>query len=282
MNAYYLNLAGLNLVLESPWEITVSDRIRPFLCEKPSSPDCCIQILSCKTLPEMGKTGQWHAMAWYEQNPLGMQIFHCDKAGGTPFGMTRLQPDGNVTLWVLEGCEGYFSGTAGIFNRIGLEALLLQHEALLLHSSLVRFGDAAIAFAGPSGVGKSTQAALWQQHLGADILNGDRTVLRSQNGKWIGYGSPYAGTSGIYRNEAAPVRALVVLGQAKENTLLKITAMQALRHCWSELSVHRWDQRFVEKSMDLFLRFAQQIPIYQLSCRPDREAVLLLKEELGL
>ena len=137
-------------------------------------------------------------------------------------------------------------------------------------------------FAGPSGVGKSTQAALWQQHLGAEVLNGDRTVLRCQNEIWTGYGSPYAGTSGIYRNESAPVGALVVLNQAKDNTLERITAMQALRRCWPELSVHRWDQDFVEKSMDLFLRFAQQIPVYMLSCRPDREAVLLLKEELGL
>ena len=282
MNEYYLNMAGLNLVLQTPWEITISDRMRPFLCEQSGDSPCYIRLCTCKSLPEMGKTGQWYGMAWYEQTPLGRQIFHCDKTGGTPFGMARLQPDGNVSLWVKEGCEGYFSGTAGIFNRIGPEALLLQHGALLLHSSLVRFGGGAIVFAGPSGVGKSTQAALWQQHLGAEVLNGDRTVLRCQNEIWTGYGSPYAGTSGIYRNESAPVGALVVLNQAKDNTLERITAMQALRRCWPELSVHRWDQGFVEKSMDLFLRFAQQIPVYMLSCRPDREAVLLLKEELGL
>ena len=46
----------------------------------------------------------------------------------------------------------------------------------------------AIAFSGPSGVGKSTQAEIWKQCFQADILNGDRALLRKADQGWKAYG----------------------------------------------------------------------------------------------
>ena len=67
--------------------------------------------------------------------------------------------------------------------------------------------------AGYPGIGKSTQADLWQRYEGAELLNGDRTVLRRIDGVWTAFGSPYAGSSNCFVNESRPVRAIVLLSQ---------------------------------------------------------------------
>lgn len=70
-----------------------------------------------------------------------------------------------IRLYLLGSCMG---------------ALLHQREQLVLHASAVRVGDGAIAFAGPSGIGKSTTAAAFLRR-GHDILGDDLTVIDDQH-----------------------------------------------------------------------------------------------------
>ena len=183
---------------------------------------------------------------------------------------------------VLEAYLSYFQGTSGIFNRIGLETLLLQHKGLLLHASLIEYRGIALAFTGPSGVGKSTQADLWHRCAGAHILNGDRAALRKLPHGWQAYGSPHAGSSGIYINGSAPLKALIVLRQGKENNLQPLGYTEALHCLYQELTVHHWERDFVAAATDLCLDLLENIPVYLLECRPEESAVQLLKEGLKL
>ena len=194
------------MVLRTPGEITVSENLRPFLCEPHTMTDCTIALQVSASLPPRTETGVWRGPEYYDCQDGSMFVFHCKAPDEEAFAVTPLLKNGNVEISVLPEYLSYFSGTAGIFNRIGLETLLLQHQGLLLHASLINYAGRAIAFAGPSGVGKSTQADLWKKCLGAEIINGDRAVLRKNADHWIAYGSPYAGTSGIYKNNSAPLR----------------------------------------------------------------------------
>ena len=211
-----------------------------------------------------------------------MRVFHCRAPGEKAFAVTQFFENGRIEIGVLPAFLSYFKDSSGIFNRIGMESLLLQHKGLLLHASLIRYAGQAIAFSGPSGVGKSTQAELWRTSLGADIINGDRAVLRHTEAGWIGYGSPYAGTSGIHKNESAPLAAIVVLQQAKENNLRRLNAPEALAHLYREVSVHQWDKHFVTKATDMCLELLSQTPIYLLECVPEKSAAFLVKKGLGL
>ena len=132
----------------------------------------------------------------------------------------------------------------------------------------------------PSGTGKSTQADLWRHFQQAEIINGDRAALRFSDGIWQAWGLPYAGTSGIYRNLVAPVSAVVVLRQAPYNRVRKLTPNEAIRHIYPELTIHRWDSRFVDRALSLLLDLLSQVPIYFLECTPERDAVEVLKNEL--
>ena len=196
--------------------------------------------------------------------------------------MTCIDGKNNIKITVLPDFAGYFSGSSGLFNRIGFENLLLQHRGVLLHASLIDYAGHGIAFTGPSGVGKSTQAQLWQTHLGAEILNGDRAALRKTESGWTAYGSPYAGTSQIYKNKNVPLDAIVVLRQSTKNFLRPMGLAEALTHIWSEISLRRWDASFVERAMELCAELLNDVPIYLLECLPEENAALVLKKGLSL
>ena len=59
-------------------------------------------------------------------------------------------------------------------------------------ASFIRWQGRGILFSAPSGTGKSTQANLWVQHQGAEVINGDRAALRQVGGRWQAFGLPYA------------------------------------------------------------------------------------------
>jgi hypothetical protein len=60
-------------------------------------------------------------------------------------------------------------------------AILQQRGDLVLHASSVRVGESAVAFAGPSGTGKSTLAAALARR-GCDVLADDLTAVRWEQG----------------------------------------------------------------------------------------------------
>ena len=275
---YYFELAGLHVLLQTPYTITISENLRPFLSEAYSTVDFTITLEICDRLPACSEQGMWHGLEYYEHN----RVFHFDSPKQSPFAVTEFLENGNITVSVLQDMRSYFTGSIGIFNRIGLETLLLQHQGLLLHASLIKYKNKTIALAGPSGVGKSTQAALWEKALGAAVLNGDRAALRKVETGWAGYGYPCAGTSGIYKKDSAPLAAVVVLGQAEENHLRQLSPAEALRLLYPEISIHRWDKDFATRATDLFLDLTATVPVYFLACRPDEDAVLLVKKGLML
>lgn len=164
---------------------------------------------------------------------------------------------------------------------LSLESLLLLRDTFQLHASVIDWQGKGILFSAPSGTGKSTQAELWRIHEDALIINGDRGLLRlTDQGFWV-YGSPYAGSSGIFTNRSAPIACIVTLSQGPENRLHRLGALEAFRSLYKESTVPLWDKASVARSTELLLRLVDSVPIYHLSCRPDREAVEVLKAELS-
>lgn len=111
------------------------------------------------------------------------RVFHDRREGDRPYAVGHLEQDGRETIEYLEADRGFFSETANCFSHIALEALLLQRDAMILHASFVSTRYGGLLFSGVSGIGKSTQADLWQRYEGAELLNGDRTVLRRMDGR---------------------------------------------------------------------------------------------------
>lgn len=161
------------------------------------------------------------------------------------------------------------------------ERLLLANQAVILHASVIDWNGRGILFTAPSGIGKSTQARLWAELEGAEIINGDRAITRRREDGYTVYGSPYAGTSGIYQNRSVPLNAMVVLSQAHENAIHRLTPATAFRRILPQVTALPWDVGFMNALTELLLDMVPQVPIYHLACLPDTDAVELLKNELS-
>ena len=197
------------------------------------------------------------------------------------FVSRKMVPNGVLRCEYLPGNEKYMDYARNLITLMDIEATLLDFDAIILHASLIRFADNGIIFSAPSGTGKSTQAELWKHYESAEILNGDRAALRQINDVWTAFGLPYAGTSGIYRNESAPLKAIVALRQAKEeNRIRRIEGAEAFRYLYPETMIHRWDMVFEQRATKLLLKLITDVPVFLLECCPDREAVDILKTEI--
>lgn len=163
--------------------------------------------------------------------------------------------------------------SAGLFDILADAGMLVLHSAYIV----TRQGE-GILFSGPSGIGKSTQAALWQRYGAAQTVNGDRALVRPDTRTVSGV--MYAGTSGICRNVTAPLRAVVLLHQAPESRVTDIRPQEAFARVLSQCAYHQWDPASAARMTELAARLVTNIPVRQLDCRADESAVRALEEAL--
>lgn len=166
------------------------------------------------------------------------------------------------------------------FSVCSFHRQLLARGACVLHASYIEAGGKAILFSAPSGTGKSTQAALWETHVGAQIINGDRALLRIRDGRWHAFGYPCCGSSGICLNRTLPLGALVILEQGSVNRVTPMSAGQKIRALAAAMEFYQWDEYEMNMVFDLAARIAGEIPVLRLVCRPDADAVRILKDRL--
>lgn len=185
-----------------------------------------------------------------------------------------LRPSGKNILYYPAAHWDQYASPLHCAHLMGLETVLLNRNAFLLHSSVVMLEGKAVLFSGPSGAGKSTQARLWQEHLGAELLNGDRCVIMQRPDGFYGGGSPLAGSSNIYRPEQAPIAGIFLLEKGPENRVQRL-GFTALAPLLSQTLINSWDTDFMDKLTTLYQQLLSTVPIYRLTCRPDADAVTL-------
>lgn len=167
-------------------------------------------------------------------------------------------------------------------SLFALERHISPRGFLILHCAYLYYRDKAILFSAPSGVGKSTQAELWQKYRSASIMNGDRALLGKSGTVWSAYGWPVCGSSEICHNQTAPIRAIVMLSQGKTNQIRRFTPIQAFSEIYGQITVNRWDSQSVKQTADQLEDLVTGIPVYHLSCTISEEAVDCLHRMLQM
>lgn len=163
-----------------------------------------------------------------------------------------------------------------------LNALLFTHlstrHAIEMHSSLVDVNGKGIMFLGPSGIGKTTQAELWMKYRDAEIINGDMVFVKQEPECFLGCGSPWHGSSPYCLNKQVPLSALIVLKQSRENSVRRLTGFEMVFSVISSVFFPTWYKEGHEAACKTFDALLKSVPVYELSCRPDEEAVRLIEE----
>ncbi|MFR2315473.1 MAG: hypothetical protein ACLS62_03645 [Terrisporobacter sp.] len=168
-----------------------------------------------------------------------------------------------------------------LIEHIDIHSDFLSKGALILHSSYIIHQGNAILFTAPSGVGKSTQANLWKQYKYAEIINGDRSIIREKDGIIHAYGLPFSGSSQICKNKNAPIKAIILLEQGNENKIYDLKSSYILKFLLSQVAVNRWDKSELLKAMELIENIIGKVPIIRLSCLPDKGAVEIVDNYLS-
>lgn len=166
-------------------------------------------------------------------------------------------------------------------SLLALERRLVRKDQVILHCAYVEYQGEAVLFSAPSETGKTTQANLWEKYRGSRTVNGDRALLGKRDGRWTAQGWPVCGTSEICHNEALPIRAVVMLSQAKENRAEKLTPGQAFPLLYSQITVNKWNMQDHIHTLDVVEDLLGSVPVYHLGCTISEEAVECLAEALG-
>ena len=162
----------------------------------------------------------------------------------------------------------------------GFSAHAIQRRIIQFHSSLIDVQGRGLMFLGPSGIGKTTQAELWNRYRDALIINGDIVFVQETEGGFLGWGTPWHGSSPYCENASVPVAALIVLKQAPENSIRELTGFEKVTAVSNNVFYPRWLENGMELCLDVLDHLLRALPVYELSCRPDEEAVALTEKTI--
>ena len=281
---YAFHIAGLNCILETPLPHRFHNCLKAFRMEEiPRRWDVrwTVKAQDYSHLPEETATCIFsdYRMDVYRESVGDIRYYTGWSAHRRSLEnpVLRETAPNDYLLSVPEERLALLADHADFTNFLGIETVLSRFHRFLLHSSVVIWQGKAVLFSAPSGVGKSTHADLWQKHFGAKIPNGDRCVVEVRESRSIAHGSPFAGSSAIFKRESAPIAAIFLLEQAPVNEVLPVSPLVAVQALLQESVIGLYDEKQTEATFDLLLKLAEQVPVRRLRCRPDREAAELAK-----
>lgn len=92
------------------------------------------------------------------------------------------------------------------------------------HGSAINYHNEAVIFSGPSGIGKSTHAALWKKYLTEiSYVNDDKPLLFVKNNQVYVCGTPWSGKTSFTENITLKVKAIIFLSQSVIPKILPMT-----------------------------------------------------------
>lgn len=277
---YFLSIAGIILQIDTDHPLVENEAFRPFLVRK-TEPDCRAVFERVDELPAYFRHKNNGCNVYPDGNGGFRKIFFESPCSELPYAVSSGDISGKaIRVQYLKQNVHCVSELHNCFYHLGIETLMICKERLCFHAACIQTALGGILFSGQTGIGKSTQARLWEKHRGVIQINGDRPILEKKDAGWVAWGSPYAGSSRCYVNDNCPVTAIVMLRQAKECSLRRLSLPEAFRAVWAGLTVPNWDSSFAETASKLAVDLIGSVPIFEFACTPDEAAVDYLERKL--
>ncbi|MBQ9227201.1 MAG: hypothetical protein IJ168_00090 [Eubacterium sp.] len=150
--------------------------------------------------------------------------------------------------------------------------LPLYHRAVF-HGAVISYRGKGYLFTAPSGTGKTTHIRLWRKYLdGVDIVNGDKPILRVENGEAEAYATPYAGKERYENHGSILLSGICYLRRGEENRIRRVTTGEILRDIVKQLYIPK-EAQAVAGTLDLLDGLMRSVPVYVLECNISEDAV---------
>lgn len=273
------SICGKGIRIKAPFFPASSGNWEKFLVESAKS-DITVECRITEKLPEIN--GEWlkreQSDYCISDGTLYKRIYM-----GTADGAvirTALNDFSEKEITFAEGSFKTLMDERYIWSTIGLAESLLYYDSLLMHASYIDADGEAILFTAPCGTGKSTQAELWRKLAGARVINGDKAGISYIDGGFYACGVPFCGTSGICENKTLPLKAIVELGQSKQNTVTRLKGISGLQAVLGNTYIDMQTPGVPVRCVELINKLLSSVGIYHLDCTPDERAVEALKSAL--
>ena len=170
--------------------------------------------------------------------------------------------------------NGFFVETQLAFLLLqGYRYILAHHGQFQMHSAVVVHDGCGIAFCGLPGAGKSTQAHLWEEHLGAEALNLDQPCIFFGDDEVLVSGSPWSGKEDCYKSKQVPLKAIFFVDQDPENSVEKLSVAESFSHLYLNNYLVPFNDEMEKKHQNAVIKLASNVPVYRLKCTISKEAV---------
>lgn len=279
----FLNLGGVTICLDADRPLKADPAIAPFRCPACPVPDVTVRVTwdwLQDRQPAGPPVGEDLVQTYYQEG----ETLCCELAGGDrgPLARTWYTPDcrrmvctvNNVTCPADQDREGQ------ILRMLPVRQIFQRFGVLFLHAAQIACQGKGILFSAPSGTGKTTQAQLWQQCRGAELICNDRTLLRQSPAGWQTYGYPLDGSAPVRSHKIHRLGCVVILAQGMENRVETLGPAKAAGLLMGQVVIDSWSGEARQKAMEQILVLLEQIPVLLLTCTPDERAVRALEQAL--
>lgn len=278
---YYYNIANIGIELNTNKKFNHSTKFKKFEIDYPKFEKLNNKVrfeISNNDIPKPNKEKViYREVESCLQLEEDKDIWFLERNNPNPYCCHINYRNGIHKIYIEENSDYKVKEMWQVFAIMDLVNLLGQFDTLILHSSFIPYKEKGILFTGSSGIGKSTQADLWQKYEKTEIINGDRSVINKIDGKWYAYGFPYSGSSNHCLNKKYEIRLIVALEQGDINKIVRLNGFEKFKYVYSQIAINKWDKDLNIKIIDLVRELTNDVEIIKLSCKPDQEAIDILK-----
>lgn len=142
---------------------------------------------------------------------------------------------------------------------------LIDFGAFLMHGAAIAVDDKGIVFTAPSGTGKTTHVIKWlRKYPGTYMVNGDKPfILTAKDDRPVMVcGSPWAGKEDLGSNTMVPLKAIVLMERAEENTIKKVSFSEAFISLYPQI-YRPMDPEKMRKTLRMIQSLDGQISFYR-------------------
>lgn len=160
-------------------------------------------------------------------------------------------------------------------------ANLTRYGIFLLHGALVSYRGRGIIFSAPRGVGKTTHIKNWLECFGADaeIINGDKPLIKKQGDRYIAYGTPWRGKELLGKDGSVEVSAVCFLERGHRNVATRIKPSDIVARV-ARQTIYPDDAALYAPYSETLADFLKNTPLFAAAVTMDRSSAETVRNSI--
>ena len=149
----------------------------------------------------------------------------------------------------------------------------LDLNVILMHGAVIGLNNSSYLFTAPSRTGKTTHILKWLERLpDAYVINGDKPFIKLLNDgtQPLACGSPWAGKENMYTNTNVPLKAIICMERAEENSIHVISFSEAFPILLQQ-TYRPDDEEKMRKTLRLLQQLNGYVKFYKFKCNNYQE-----------